>query len=32
MSAAEKPKVLTANALLEGDVVYLAHDGGWTAT
>ena len=30
MSVAEKPKVLTANALLEGDVVYLAPDGGWT--
>ena len=30
MSAAEKPKVLTANALLEADVVYLAPDGGWT--
>jgi hypothetical protein len=24
------PKVLTANALLEGDVFYLAPDGGWT--
>ncbi|MBF9058831.1 DUF2849 domain-containing protein [Rhodobacterales bacterium HKCCSP123] len=24
------PKVLTANALLEGDVVYLAADGHWT--
>ncbi|NKX45846.1 DUF2849 domain-containing protein [Roseicyclus persicicus] len=24
------PKVLTANALIEGDVVYLAPDGGWT--
>ena len=25
-----KPCVLTANDLLEGDVVYLAPDGGWT--
>ncbi|ETX27187.1 DUF2849 domain-containing protein [Roseivivax isoporae] len=24
------PKVVTANALLEGDVVYLAEDGSWT--
>jgi len=24
------PKVLTANALLEGDVVWLARDGHWT--
>jgi len=24
------PKVVTANALLEGDVVYLAADGHWT--
>lgn len=24
------PKVVTANALIEGDVVYLAEDGGWT--
>jgi hypothetical protein len=24
------PKVLTANALLEGDVVYLTADGAWT--
>ncbi|GAA3877980.1 DUF2849 domain-containing protein [Celeribacter arenosi] len=23
------PKVITANALLEGDVVYLAEDGAW---
>ncbi|MBF9046766.1 DUF2849 domain-containing protein [Rhodobacterales bacterium LSUCC0031] len=30
MSAPYSPKVLTANALLEGDVVYLAPDGGWT--
>lgn len=30
MSAPYAPKVLTANALLEGDVVYLAPDGGWT--
>ena len=30
MSRPYVPKVLTANALLEGDVVYLAADGGWT--
>ncbi|WP_284263730.1 DUF2849 domain-containing protein [Roseicyclus amphidinii] len=24
------PKVLTANALLEGDVVYMTADGAWT--
>ena len=24
------PKVLTANDLLEGDVIYLAEDGDWT--
>lgn len=24
------PKVLTANDLLEGDVIYLAEDGSWT--
>ncbi|WP_273524939.1 DUF2849 domain-containing protein [Rhodosalinus sediminis] len=24
------PKVVTGNALLEGDVVYLAADGSWT--
>lgn len=24
------PKVVTANALVEGDVVYLAADGNWT--
>jgi hypothetical protein len=24
------PKVVTANALLQGDVVYLTHDGEWT--
>ena len=24
------PKVVTANALLEGDVVYMTVDGGWT--
>ncbi len=24
------PKVVTANALLEGDVVYLTRDGTWT--
>ena len=26
------PKVVTANRLLEGDVVYLAADGSWTGT
>ncbi|PVA11615.1 DUF2849 domain-containing protein [Pelagivirga sediminicola] len=26
------PKVITANALLEGDVVYLTEDDGWTRT
>ena len=29
MSRAFTPKVVTANALLEGDVVYLAEDGTW---
>lgn len=24
------PKIVSANALLEGDVVYLARSGGWT--
>ncbi len=24
------PKVVTANALIEGDVIYLTEDGGWT--
>lgn len=24
------PKVVTGNALIEGDVIYLAPDGGWT--
>lgn len=24
------PKVVTANALIEGDVIYLASDNGWT--
>lgn len=30
MRGAFKPCVLTANDLLEGDVVYRAHDGAWT--
>ena len=30
MSRPFTPKVVTANALLEGDVVYLAADGNWT--
>ena len=30
MARSFQPCVLTANDLLEGDVVYLAHDGGWT--
>ncbi|WP_102224885.1 DUF2849 domain-containing protein [Acidimangrovimonas sediminis] len=29
MSRIFTPKVVTANALLEGDVVYLAEDGAW---
>ena len=29
MSRRFTPKVVTANALLEGDVVYLAADGSW---
>jgi hypothetical protein len=29
MARAFTPKVLTANRLLEGDVVYLGADGGW---
>ena len=29
MSRAFTPKVVTANALIEGDVVYLAADDGW---
>ncbi len=29
MSRRFTPKVVTANALLEGDVVYLAEDGRW---
>mgnify|MGYP000017423145 CR=1 FL=1 len=30
MSRIFTPKVVTANALLEGDVVYLTEDGTWT--
>jgi hypothetical protein len=30
MSRPFTPKVVTANALLEGDVVYLSDDGQWT--
>ncbi|SPF80481.1 DUF2849 domain-containing protein [Pseudoprimorskyibacter insulae] len=30
MPKAFTPKVVTANHLLEGDVIYLANDGGWT--
>ncbi len=30
MSRAPKIHVVTANALIEGDVVYLAADGSWT--
>lgn len=30
MSRPFTPKVVTANALLEGDVVYLSEDGRWT--
>ncbi|MBY6090079.1 DUF2849 domain-containing protein [Pseudooceanicola sp. 502str34] len=30
MPRAFTPKVVTANALLEGDVVYLTEDGQWT--
>lgn len=30
MARAFEPCVLTANDLLDGDVVYLALDGGWT--
>ena len=30
MSRIFTPKVVTANALLEGDVVYLTEDGSWT--
>jgi len=26
------PKIITANALLEGDVIYLTGDGGWSRT
>ncbi len=30
MARAFTPKVITANALIEGDVIYLAEDGAWT--
>lgn len=30
MSKPFTPKVVTANALIEGDVVYLTHQGHWT--
>ncbi|MHA6343913.1 DUF2849 domain-containing protein [Roseivivax sp. CAU 1761] len=30
MPRAFTPKVVTGNALIEGDVIYLAADGGWT--
>ncbi|MCY1127374.1 DUF2849 domain-containing protein [Frigidibacter sp. RF13] len=30
MARAFTPKVVTANALLEGDVIYLTADGRWT--
>ena len=30
MASVFTPKVVTANALFEGDVVYLAADGDWT--
>ena len=30
MAKAFSPKVITANALIEGDVVYLAEDDRWT--
>ena len=30
MAAKKSPNVVTANALLEGDVIYLAEDGTWT--
>ena len=30
MTAAPTPQVITANALVEGDVVYLASEGHWT--
>ncbi|MCR8547055.1 DUF2849 domain-containing protein [Salipiger sp. P9] len=32
MSKAFTPKVITANALLEGDVIYLAADDSWVRT
>ncbi|WP_166415486.1 DUF2849 domain-containing protein [Cochlodiniinecator piscidefendens] len=32
MSRTFKPKVVTANALIEGDVVYLTADDRWTRT
>ena len=30
MSRAFTPKIVTANALLEGDVIYLTDEGDWT--
>ncbi|WP_204113987.1 DUF2849 domain-containing protein [Shimia biformata] len=30
MARAFTPKVVTANALIEGDVIYLTEDGQWT--
>ncbi|MDE0239975.1 MAG: DUF2849 domain-containing protein [bacterium] len=30
MARAFRPSILTANDLLDGDVVYLARDGAWT--
>ena len=30
MARAFTPKVVTANALIEGDVIYLTEDGTWT--
>ena len=30
MARTKSPRIVSANALLEGDVVYLAAEGGWT--
>ncbi|MFK7937965.1 MAG: DUF2849 domain-containing protein [Roseovarius sp.] len=30
MARAFSPKVVTGNALIEGDVIYQTHDDGWT--
>lgn len=30
MARAFKPKIVSANDLMEGDVVYFAREGGWT--